>query len=88
MIAPDLEDTNKMYLFMYYASACTSDKEGEYILVYMQIIVRDSTNSEWYTDVTYIGKALVGDYFDGGNSGKTTLTIGVSTWEYGAPTTE
>lgn len=85
IIAPDLENFNKMYLYLYYKSHCTSNNEGQYILTYMQIIVRDSEDSDWYEDGTYIGKAKVGYYFGGGKNSKDILTIGVSTWTYGAP---
>ena len=88
IIAPDLEDTNKMYLYMYYKSHCTEEKTGQNILVYMQVIVRDTPNSKWYDDGTYIGKAIVGDYYGGGKNGKSMLTIGVKTWTYGAPSEE
>lgn len=85
IIEPDLDNPNKMYLYMYYKSDCTEEKTGEYILVYMQVIVRDSSNSDWYDDGTFIGKALVGKYYGGGKNGKSVLTIGISTWDYGAP---
>ena len=85
IIEPDIENSNKMYLYMYYKSHCVEKNTGEYILVYMQVIVRDSADSKWYADATFIGKALVGDYFGGGKNGKSILTIGVDTWEYGAP---
>ena len=85
IIEPDLENPNKMYLYMYYKTDCTEQKKGTYILVYKQIIVRDTENSDWYEDGTYIGKAMVGNYYGGGKNGKSILTIGIKTWSYGAP---
>ena len=88
IIEPDIEDENKMYLYMYYKSHCTEEKTGQNILVYMQVIVRDTPDGKWYDDGTYIGKALVGMYYGGGKNGKDMLTIGVKTWTYGAPDEE
>ena len=74
----------RMRLYMYYGDDCTKAADGDEILVYKQIV---SLNKDgvWFADGTYIGKATVGDYFGGGNSGKDVKTINPYTWTAGAP---
>ena len=81
---PTYQDT-RMRLYMYYGNDCERASDGDEILVYKQIVSRD-TNGVWYADGTYIGKATVGDYFGGGNSGKDVKTISPYTWKSGALT--
>lgn len=42
----------------------------------------------WYADGTYVGHAVVGDYFGGGNSGKDVKTIDAYSWMAGDLPTE
>lgn len=80
---PAYQDT-RMRLYMYYGRDCTNAKIGDTIMVYQQIVTRGS-DGVWYADGTYIGKATVGNYFGGGNSGKDVKTISPYTWTYGYP---
>ncbi len=83
---PAYQET-RLRLYMYYDSDCENAKAGDEILVYQQIISRDS-NGVWYADGTYIGKATLGYYFGGGNSGKDVFTISPYTWTAGGVTSE
>ena len=69
---------------MYYGNDCEAASDGEEIMVYKQIVSRGA-DGVWYADGTYIGRATVGDYFGGGNSGKDVKTISPYTWKSGAP---
>ena len=53
---------------MYYGKDCENANDGDEIMVYLQIVSRDS-NGVWFADGTDIGEATVGDYFGGGNAG-------------------
>ncbi|MBO5907106.1 MAG: InlB B-repeat-containing protein [Clostridia bacterium] len=75
----------RLRLYMYYESDIDNAKTGDQILVYQQIISRDS-NGVWYADGTYIGQATVGYFFGGGNSGKDVFTINPYTWVAGGVT--
>lgn len=74
----------RMRLYMYYGDDCTKAADGDEILVYKQIVSLNN-DGDWFADGTYIGKATVGDYFGGGNSGKDVKTINPYTWTAGAP---
>ena len=80
---PAYQDS-RMRLYMYYGNACSNAKIGDTIMVYQQIVTRGA-DGIWYADGTYIGKATVGNYFGGGNSGKDVKTISPYTWTYGYP---
>ena len=85
-VDPDPAYQNKrMRLYMYYGDECKNAKIGDEIMVYQQIVSRDS-NGVWYADGTYIGRATVGNYFGGGNSGKDVKTVSPYTWKAGSPT--
>ncbi len=71
---------SRMRLYMYYGNDCENANAGDEILVYKQIVTRGS-DGIWYADGTYIGKATVGDYYGGGNSGKDVKTIDPYTWK-------
>lgn len=81
---PAYQDS-RLRLYMYYGDDCVNANNGDEIMVYLQIISRDSKGI-WFADGTYIGRATVGDYFGGGNSGKDVKTISPYTWKAGAPT--
>ena len=70
---------NRMRLYMYYGSDIENAKNGDEIMVYLQIVSRGS-DGVWYADGTYIGEATVGNYFGGGNAGKDVKTISPYTW--------
>ena len=80
---PAYQDS-RMRLYMYYGNACSNAQSGDKIMVYQQIVTRGA-DGIWYADGTYIGKATVGNYFGGGNSGKDVKTISPYTWTYGYP---
>lgn len=80
---PNLKET-RLVLYMYYGNDCTEANIGKEIMVYRQIFTRGS-NGVWFADGTYIGRATVGNYFGGGNSGKDVLTISPYSWKYGYP---
>ena len=80
---PAYQDS-RMRLYMYYGDDCENAKTGDTIMVYQQIVSRGK-DGIWYADGTYIGKATVGNYFGGGNSGKDVKTISPYTWTYGYP---
>lgn len=84
-VDPDPEYQNKrMFLYMYYSYDCIEENTGKEIMVYKQVISRD-TNGVWFADGTYIGRATVGEFYGGGNNGKDVLTISPYTWKAGAP---
>ena len=82
----EVDPTNKdrLFLYMYHAKNCTSSAIGSEILVYKQVVVRDSTG-EWVKGGTYVGRATVGWYYGGGNNSKDVLTINTYSWKAGAP---
>lgn len=73
-----------MRLYMYYGTDCESAQIGDQIMVYQQIVTRGA-DGVWFADGTYIGKAVIGNYFGGGNSGKDVKTISPYTWAHGYP---
>ena len=75
---------DRMFLYMYYGSVCTSKDVGKTILVCKQVLSRDA-NGIWYADGTYMGKAVVGYHYGGGQNGKDVLTTIPTSWTYGAP---
>ena len=75
---PAYQET-RLRLYMYYGSDCENANDGDEIMVYLQIVSRDS-NGVWFADGTYIGEATVGDYFGGGNAGKDVKTIDPYSW--------
>ncbi len=75
---PAYQET-RLRLYMYYGEDCENANDGDEIMVYLQIISRDS-NGVWFADGTYIGEATVGDYFGGGNAGKDVKTINPYSW--------
>ena len=75
---PAYQDT-RMRLYMYYGDECKAAKDGDIIMVYKQIVTR-GPDGVWFADGTYIGEAVVGDYFGGGNAGKDVKTINPYTW--------
>ena len=75
---------SRMRLYMYYGNECEGASTGDEILVYKQIVSRGS-DGVWYADGTYIGRATIGYYYGGGNSGKDVKTISPYTWKSGAP---
>ena len=77
----------RMRLYMYYGTDIEAANDGDEIMVYLQIVSRDS-KGVWYADGTYIGEATVGDFFGGGNSGKDVKTISPYTWHSMAVTIE
>ena len=80
---PAYQET-RLRLYMYYGNECTNASDGDEILVYKQIVSRGK-DGVWFADGTYIGRATVGDYFGGGNSGKDIKTVSPYTWKSGAP---
>ena len=81
---PDPEyKNNRLMLYMYYGDECDSAQNGDRILVYKQIIIRGD-DDVWVASGTYIGSAVVGYYFGGGNSGKDVKTISPYTWVSGS----
>ena len=81
-VDPDPAYQNKrLRLYMYYGDECANAKIGDEIMVYQQIVTRGA-DGVWYADGTYIGKATVGNYFGGGNSGKDVKTISPYTWKW------
>jgi len=80
---PAYQDT-RLRLYMYYGDDCVRASNGDEIMVYKQIVSR-GTDGVWFADGTYIGRATVGDYFGGGNSGKDVKTVSPYTWKSGAP---
>ena len=85
ILEADTEDPNRLYLYMYYASDCTTrTPNGTVILTYKQILTRTS-EGKWIEDGTYVGRATVGDYHGGGNNGKDVHTVSPYTWKAGAP---
>lgn len=80
---PAYQDS-RMRLYMYYGNDCTNAKIGDTIMVYQQIVTRGA-DGVWFADGTYIGKATVGNYYGGGNSGKDVKTVSPYTWTYGYP---
>lgn len=80
---PTLKYT-RLVLYMYYGYECVEGNIGQEIMVYKQIFTRGS-DGIWFADGTYIGRADVGYYFGGGNSGKDVLTVNPYSWEYGYP---
>ena len=84
-VDPDPAHQNtRMRLYMYYGNECEGASNGEEIMVYQQIVSR-GTDGVWYADGTYIGRATIGNYFGGGNSGKDVKTISPYTWKSGLP---
>ena len=84
-VDPDPQyQNNRLRLYMYYDDDCINAKAGDEILVYKQILTKD-TSGTWHTDGTYIGRATVGYYFGGGNNGKDMWTIDAYSWKAGAP---
>ena len=82
---PDLAHrNNRMNLYMYFEKDINDASDGDEILVYKQVVSRGD-DGVWREDGTYIGRAVVGDFFDGGNNGKTVKTINPYTWKVGAP---
>ena len=73
----------RMRLYMYYGTDLDNAKNGDRIMVYRQIVTRGA-DGVWYADGTYVGTAVVGYYFGGGNSGKDVRTISPYTWESNA----
>ena len=84
-VDPDPQYRNKrMRLYMYYGDECAAANDGDEIMVYQQIVTRGD-DGVWFADGTYIGRATVGDYFGGGNSGKDVKTVSPYTWKAGLP---
>lgn len=84
-VDPDPQhQSTRLRLYMYYQNDCDGAKEGDEILVYKQIISRGS-DGVWFADGTYIGRAEVGSFFGGGNSGKNVWTVNPYSWKAGAP---
>lgn len=83
IIQADENDSNKMYLYMYYAKDCVEENKGKEITTYLQVLTKNY-EGVWFGDGTYIGRAIVDEYYGGGKNGKFVLTIGPYTWEYGA----
>lgn len=80
----DPTNNNRLFIYMYYGESCTENMKGSEILVYKQVVTRGK-DGIWYADGTYIGRAVVGEYFGGGKNGKDVLTINVYTWKAGSP---
>lgn len=80
---PDLKET-RLILYMYYGYECVTANMGQEIVTYKQIFTRGS-DGVWFADGTYIGRAVVGNFFGGGNSGKDVLTVNPYSWKYGFP---
>ena len=80
---PDLKET-RLILYMYYGYECVTANMGQEIVTYKQILTRGS-DGVWFADGTYIGRAVVGNFFGGGNSGKDVLTVNPYSWKYGYP---
>lgn len=76
--------SKRMILYMYYETDIDDAVEGQEIMVYKQIVSRGN-DGVWFADGTYIGRAEVGDFFGGGNSGKDVWTINPYSWKYGLP---
>ena len=83
--APDpAYQSKRMILYMYYETDIDDAEEGQEIMVYKQIVSRGN-DGVWFADGTYIGRAEVGEFFEGGNSGKDVWTINPYSWKYGLP---
>ena len=80
---PEYQDS-RLVLYMYHGIECEEATDGEEILVYKQIVKKNS-DGVWVEDGTYIGRAEVGEFFGGGNSGALVRTINPYTWKAGAP---
>lgn len=59
-------------------------RKGEQITVYKQVFVRENSNAVWKESGTYLGYATVGDYYGGGNNGKSVRTVDAYSWKAGA----
>lgn len=82
----DLDDENRMTMYMYYKKDIDAVEDGERILVYRQVVRRNTATGLWDEDGTYIGSAVVGYFYDGGNGNNSkSRTINVYTWTAGAP---
>ena len=78
--------SRRMRIYMYYKQDIDDANLGDEILVYKQIVSRK--DGVWYADGTYIGTAVVGEYFGGGNSGKDVKTINPYSWKATTATIE
>ena len=78
----DPTNKNRLIIYMYYAEECTSIVVGKEINVYKQVVTRNSSGV-WIADGTYVGRAVVGYYYGGGNNGKDVLTIDAYSWKSG-----
>ena len=75
---PAYQET-RLRLYMYYYEELVDAKDGEEIMVYRQIFSL-SDDGDWYPDGTYVGWAVVGNFFAGGNDGGKKRTINTYTW--------
>lgn len=84
----DPADGNRLYLYMYYEKDIDAANDGDLIVVYKQILLRDNSNADWKESGTYLGYAVVGDFYGGGNNGKSVRTVDAYSWKAGTiPTT-
>ena len=83
VLEADLNNSDRMYLYMYYKSHIDAVADGAYIMTYMQVLTRLDTG-EWIADGTYPGKAEVGEFYAGGNNGKDVRMIDAYSWYYDA----
>ena len=81
ILEADLNNPNRMYLYMYYESHIDAVADGAYIMTYMQVLTRIDTG-EWIADGTYPGMAEVGEFYAGGNNGKDERMIDAYSWYY------
>ncbi|MBQ3483530.1 MAG: InlB B-repeat-containing protein [Clostridia bacterium] len=75
----DANDPDRLFIYMYYKADCTTEAIGSDILVYFQVVSRDS-NGVWYENGTYQGVATVGMFCCGYKNKKPQLTIDVYSW--------
>lgn len=80
----DPNDDNRLFLYMYYAKDIDAARVGDRITVYKQVIVRENSNAQWIESGTYLGYATVGDFYGGGNNGKSVRTVDAYSWKAGA----
>ena len=78
----DETNANRLILYMYYETDCTEEAIGSRIPVYQQIV--SLKDGKWVADGTYLGHAIVGEYYGGGSNGKDVLTIDAYSWRAGA----
>lgn len=78
----DPDSADRVFLYMYYADEIKAAQKGDQIVVYKQVMLRGE-DDEWAAGGTYLGYATVGDFYGGGNNGKTVRTVDAYSWKAG-----